>query len=82
MYVFGRLGRSLPHNSAAQYAAVRHVGRAQKQVGDLIFTRRKGRITHVGIYAGGSELWSPVQTGDQVRRQSFAGRDYLVGRVA
>ncbi len=82
MYVFSRLGKRLPHNSAAQYDAVRHVGRSDKRVGDLIFTKRSGTIRHVGIYAGGSDIWSPVQSGDHVRKQSFAGRDYVVGRVA
>ena len=81
MYVFSRLGRSLPHNSRAQYDAVAHVPRSAKRVGDLIFTKRNGRIGHVGIYAGGSDIWSPVQSGDRVRRQSFHGRDYVVGRV-
>ena len=81
LYVFSRLGKRLPHNSRAQYDAVRHVSRSEKRVGDLIFTKRNGRIGHVGIYAGGSDLWSPVQTGDRVRKQSFAGRDYVVGRV-
>ena len=81
MFVFGRLGKSLPHNSRAQYDAVQHLADGDKRIGDLIFTRRGGRITHVGIYAGGSDLWSPVQTGDRVRKQSFEGRDYLVGRV-
>ena len=80
-YVFSRLGQSLPHNSGAQYDAVRHVARSEKQVGDLVFTKRSGRITHVGVYAGGSDVWSPVQSGDRVRKQSFAGRDYVVGRV-
>ena len=81
MYVYGRLGKRLPHNSRAQYDAVQHVPRTSKQVGDLIFTKRDGVIRHVGIYAGGSDLWSPVQTGDRVRKQSFHGRDYVVGRV-
>ncbi|MCW2608382.1 MAG: NLP/P60-family protein [Frankiales bacterium] len=81
LYVFSRLGKRLPHNSGAQYDAVRHLSRSQKRVGDLIFTRRNGKITHVGVYAGGSDIWSPVQSGDHVRKQSFAGRDYLVGRV-
>lgn len=81
LYVFARLGKRLPHNSRAQYDAVRHVPRSEKRVGDLIFTKRSGVIRHVGIYAGGSDLWSPVQTGDRVRKQSFAGRDYVVGRV-
>ena len=81
MYVFARLGKRLPHNSRAQYAAVQPVPRHQKRIGDLIFSKRNGRIGHVGIYAGGSDIWSPVQTGDRVRKQSFAGRDYVVGRV-
>ncbi len=80
-YVFARLGKKLPHSSSAQYDVVRHLARSEKRVGDLIFTRRSGRITHVGVYAGGSDIWSPVQSGDHVRKQSFAGRDYLVGRV-
>ena len=81
MYVFSRLGKRLPHNSRAQYDAVKHVSRSEKRIGDLIFTKRNGRIGHVGIYAGGSDLWSPVQSGDRVRKQSFHGRDYVVGRV-
>ena len=83
LYVFSRLGRSLPHNAAMQYGRVRHIPNADKQIGDLIFTRRSdGSIGHVGIYAGGSDIWASVQTGDVVRRQSFAGRGYAVGRVA
>jgi cell wall-associated NlpC family hydrolase len=81
MYVYARLGKRLPHNSARQYDAVQHVARSSKRLGDLIFTKRDGRIRHVGVYAGGSYIWSPVQTGDHVRKQSFAGRDYVVGRV-
>ncbi|MCW2776760.1 MAG: NLP/P60-family protein [Frankiales bacterium] len=81
LYVFSRLGKQLPHNSGAQYDAVRHVARTDKRIGDLVFTKRGGKITHVGVYAGGSDIWSPVQSGDHVRRQSFAGRDYVVGRV-
>jgi cell wall-associated NlpC family hydrolase len=82
LYVFSRLGKSLPHNSTQQARAVRRVPNAQKRLGDLIFTKRSdGTIRHVGIYAGGSDMWAAVQTGDTVRRQSFHGRTYIVGRV-
>jgi cell wall-associated NlpC family hydrolase len=49
MYVFKRLGRSLPHSSASQYNApgVRHVSRSQLAAGDLVFTIRDGKIRHV-----------------------------------
>ena len=80
-YVYARLGRSLPHNSGAQHDATKRVANSAKRPGDLIFTYRGGRITHVGLYAGGTSMWSPVQTGDHVRLQSFSGRTYSVGRV-
>jgi cell wall-associated NlpC family hydrolase len=84
MYVFQRLGRSLPHSSASQYnaAGVRHVSRAQLAVGDLVFTLRNGRIGHVGIYAGSNQMWAATQTGDVVRKQSLSGRTLVFGRVS
>ena len=83
MYVFQRLGRSLPHNSAAQYNArgVRHIPRSQLAVGDLVFTVRNGSIDHVAIYAGNGQAWAATHTGDVVRKQSLAGRTMLFGRV-
>ena len=83
MYVFQRLGRSLPHSSSAQYSAstVRHISRAQLAPGDLVFTIRDGRIRHVGIYAGGNMMWAATQTGDVVRKQSLSGRSLVFGRV-
>jgi cell wall-associated NlpC family hydrolase len=81
MYVFGKLGHSLPHNADAQYRAIRHIANADKRPGDLIFGYHGSAIGHVGIYAGGSQMWAAVQSGDVVRLQSFAGRAYSVGRV-
>ena len=84
LYVFGRLGRSLPHSAAAQYDSpgVRHISRAKLAVGDLVFTVRSGGIGHVGIYAGNNEMWAATQTGDVVRKQSLARRTLLFGRVS
>ncbi len=84
LYVFKRLGRSLPHSSAAQYNApgVRHVSRASLAVGDLVFTIRTGRIRHVGIYAGSNMMWASTQSGDVVRKQSLNNRQLVFGRVS
>ena len=83
LYVFSRLGRSLPHMASAQYTArgVQHISRAQLSAGDLVFTIRSGSIRHVGIYAGGNQMWAATQTGDVVRKQSLAGRTLVFGRV-
>ncbi len=83
MYVFSRLGRSLPHSSSAQYNArgVTHISRSQVRPGDLVFTIRSGSIRHVGIYAGSNLMWASTQTGDVVRKQSLSGRTLVFGRV-
>ena len=69
-YVWGRLGKSLPHSSAQQYSssAVRHVAKSERTAGDLIFMKNSsGRITHVGIYVGGQRFVHAPNTGGTVR---------------
>jgi len=82
MYVFRRLGRSLPHSSAQQARVVHRLSDSSKKPGDLIFTYHGSTIGHVGIYAGGGVMWAAPKAGDHVRLQSFAGRPYAVGRVS
>ena len=82
MYVFARLGRSLPHNAAAQVAVTMPVAAGAKQAGDLLFFDNGGGIGHVGIYAGNGMMWHAPHSGDVVRLSPityFGG--YSVGRV-
>lgn len=82
MYVYRRLGKSLPHSSREQAAVTRRIANSAKRPGDLIFGYHGSTIGHVGIYAGGSMMWASVESGDTVRLQSFAGRAYIVSRVS
>lgn len=82
MYVFAKFGVRLPHNSGAQRTATRRVPAAQRRPGDLVFTHsRSGRVTHVGIYAGGGTMWHSPQTGSVVRRIPLSSRRVSYGRV-
>ena len=81
-YVYGRVGVSLPHNAAAQYSSVRHVSKGERRLGDLIFMRSGGRISHVGIYAGSNTFWVARHSGTTITRQTIYTSDYLVGRAA
>lgn len=84
LYVFSRFDKRLPHNSAQQYnaAGVRHISKASRAVGDLIFMRNSSnRITHVGIYAGSNKWWVAPKSGDHVKLQTLYSSNYLVGRV-
>ena len=81
LYVFGRLGRSLPRSSSQQYAATKHLAAADKAPGDLLFMRNSGGITHVGIYAGNNSWWVAPKAGDVVKLQKLYSTNYVVGRV-
>ena len=83
-YVWGRLGKNLPHSSAQQYtsSAVRHVGKNERTTGDLIFMKNSsGRITHVGIYVSNNRWWVAPKSGDHVKLQTLYSSIYVVARV-
>lgn len=49
MYVFAKIGVSLPHFAAAQFGMEAPVSKDQLQAGDLVFFRGLG---HMGITSG------------------------------
>jgi cell wall-associated NlpC family hydrolase len=80
-FVFGHsVHRWLPHNAAAQYHSVKHIGRAGLRKGDLIFTDN-GSITHVGIFAGHHHWWVAPHTGTHVQLQRIYQAHFVYGRV-
>jgi cell wall-associated NlpC family hydrolase len=80
MYVYGKLGVSLPHNAQQQYAAIPHVSRLAMRAGDLVFVRQHGTITHVGIYAGEHRWWVAPHSGTVVTKQRIYTSHIVVGR--
>lgn len=80
-YVYNEVGVHLPHNAAAQYGVVDHVAKSDMHPGDLVFFYdQSGSIYHVGIYAGGDQMWAASHTGDYVRKQEIWTDRYVVGR--
>jgi len=70
MYVYGRMGVSLPHNAAAQYGYGSPVSSGDLQPGDLVFFDGLG---HVGLYIGGGQFIHAPHTGDVVKISSISG---------
>ena len=62
-YVYGKLGKYLPHSSTSQYSSsyVTHLSQSSKAPGDIIFMHSGGSIYHVGIYAGSGKWWVAAQ---------------------
>ena len=70
MYVFSRVGVSLPRVVSAQYTVGVPVSRSELQPGDLVFFNGLG---HNGIYIGGNQFIHSPHTGDVVKISSITG---------
>jgi cell wall-associated NlpC family hydrolase len=68
MYVYGKIGISLPHLVSWQWRYGRQVSRSQLAAGDLVFFNGLG---HVGIYIGGGRFVHSPHTGDVVKISSI-----------
>ena len=81
MYVYAKVGVSLPHNAAAQYRRGRAVSRSDLRPGDLVFFNGLG---HNGIYIGGGKFIHSPHSGDVVKisslNDSWYARTWVGGR--
>ncbi|MEZ5099011.1 MAG: NlpC/P60 family protein [Thermoleophilia bacterium] len=69
MYVYAKLGVSLPHYAASQYTYGVAVAKDQLQAGDLVFFDGLG---HNGIYVGNGQFIHAPHTGDVVKISSLS----------
>ncbi len=51
------------------------------RLGDLVFTRYDGQVSHVGVYAGDNTVWGARRSGTASMRQHIWTNDILVDRV-
>jgi cell wall-associated NlpC family hydrolase len=69
MFLYARVGVSLPHNAAMQYRYGRAVPRSQLRPGDVVFFNGLG---HNGVYIGGGRFIHSPRTGDVVKISSLS----------
>ncbi|WP_380136969.1 C40 family peptidase [Kineococcus gynurae] len=81
-YVMRQVGIELPRTSRAQRAAAANISRGEAVPGDLVFFSNGGRVFHVGIYAGGNQMWDSPRTGKPVALRSIWSDAVSFGRVA
>lgn len=78
MYVYAKVGVSLPHNAAMQYQYGVPVDKADLQPGDIVFFNN---IAHDGIYLGGGQFIQAPRTGDVVKISSLSEPWYAASYV-
>jgi len=69
MYVYAKVGISLPHYTGAQWALGVPVARSDLKPGDVVFFNG---ISHDGIYIGGGQFVQAPRTGDVVKVSSLS----------
>jgi cell wall-associated NlpC family hydrolase len=85
LYSFKQAGKKLPRTAAAQYNDTRHVAAGSRKVGDLVFFHSgssTSSVYHVGIYAGGGNIWHAPRTGAVVRLEHIWTSSVWYGRVS
>ncbi|MEI7056010.1 C40 family peptidase [Nocardioides sp. CCNWLW239] len=82
-WVYKKLGRKLPHNSAAQVGHTFKVKKPRK--GDLVFFYGRGGVYHVGIYAGKHDgrrwIWHSPRSGETVKKDPIWTDSHFIRRV-
>ncbi len=73
LYVFRRLGRSLPHGATAQARRGKRVSLRRLVIGDLVFYGGSGYYHHVGIYGGRGRIIHAPRAGSVVSYSRVGG---------
>jgi cell wall-associated NlpC family hydrolase len=73
MYVYKRLGWSLPHGATDQASRGRRVSLRRLEIGDLVFYGGSGYYSHVGIYAGRGRVIDAPHSGAVVSYSPVGG---------
>jgi cell wall-associated NlpC family hydrolase len=81
MYVFGKVGISLPHSSGAQRSMARRI--SSPQPGDLVFVHNGGggSVSHVAIYAGNGYWYEASNPSIGVGKHRAWSSNVSYGRV-
>jgi murein DD-endopeptidase len=75
-YSYRVAGRKLPRTTGQLWDSVGTVAYADLQVGDLLFFRFDGKLSHVGIYVGDEQFVHAPSTGKRVSVDSLDAEFY------
>ena len=80
-WVYGKVGKYLPHSSSAQVDKTQRISRDNRRRGDLVFFYSRSGVYHVAIYAGRGRIWHAPRSGERVHRERLWTSHVSYGRV-
>ncbi len=75
-FSYGRAGKYLPRTTGQLWSSTSTVGRNDLQVGDLLFFRIEGKMSHVGLYIGRQQFVHAPSSGRTVTVAKLASPFY------
>lgn len=70
-YAYANAGKRIPRTTAEQWRQLTPISSHNMRVGDLLFFRIGGKISHVGMYLGGRRFVHAPSTGHEVSTASL-----------
>lgn len=65
-YSYSRAGKNVPRTTGSLWSGIQPVGKSQMQVGDVLFFRIEGKMSHVGMYIGDNQFVHAPSSGKAV----------------
>ncbi|MBT8090210.1 MAG: C40 family peptidase [Gammaproteobacteria bacterium] len=65
-YSYSRAGKQVPRTTGQLWSSTAAVGRHELRIGDVLFFRIAGKISHVGLYLGGRRFVHAPSSGRTV----------------
>lgn len=80
-YVFRQVGVKLPRTADQQMRAGRRIPRSQARPGDLVAFVSGGSAYHIGIYAGGNQMYDAPRPGKSISKRAIWSATVVFVRV-
>jgi cell wall-associated NlpC family hydrolase len=65
-YSYSKVGKNVPRTTGSLWSGIRPVAKSQMQVGDVLFFRIEGKMSHVGMYIGDNQFVHAPSSGKVV----------------
>ena len=75
-YSYAKAGKHLPRTTAEQWRMLQPVKEGALRIGDLLFFKINGSVSHVGLYLGDRRFVHAPSTGRQVSVESLDAEFY------
>lgn len=75
-FAYASVGKRIPRTTAEQWRRLAPIGRDRMRVGDLLFFRIGGKVSHVGMYLGNRRFVHAPSTGREVSTESLESDFY------